>query len=183
MGILFALIAYNYFDLLLLGNSQSFIIIFGFYAIIACLAVVIAVYDMRHMIIPNAFVYAWAILGLIPQTIAFTALGVTQISVLDLLAGPILFVFFWALWFFSKGSWMGFGDAKLALAMGLVLGLSRGLTAVVMGFWIGALYGILLMLCKKAGMKSEVPFGPFLIIGFFLALFLNFDIMHLYDSF
>jgi leader peptidase (prepilin peptidase)/N-methyltransferase len=111
-------------------------------------------------------------------------LGMSVMSINNILAGPILFLFFWALWYFSKGTWMGFGDAKLALAIGLTLGFSRGITATILGFWIGAITGIVLMILsrskwlrQKIGMKSEVPFGPFLIIGFFLSLFLNLDLV------
>ncbi len=183
-AVLFALIACELFDIMLAGFTYIFVGAFIYNAAVACCAIVITVYDVRHMIIPDPFVYAWIALGVASQILAVIALGFTSFTVMNLLAGPILFLFFWALWYFSKGTWMGFGDAKLALAMGLTLGFSRGITAVILGFWIGAIAGIALMLLSRSkklshrfGLKSEIPFGPFLIIGFFLALFLNLDIV------
>ena len=80
---------------------------------------------------------------------------------------------------------MGLGDAKLALGIGWFLGLSSGASAIIIGFWIGALYGVSLLLLSTLGnfsshlfggfkrftMKSEIPFAPFLIAGTLLAFF------------
>lgn len=183
-AIVFTSIAYMLFDMLAVGFTAVFMGAFIFNALISCCAIVIFAYDMKHMIIPNPFVYTWAVLGLISQLVGIAVLGITSFTIGNLLAGPMLFLFFWALWFFSKGTWMGFGDAKLALAMGLTLGFSRGITAVILGFWIGAIIGIGLLAASRSkwikgtyGMKSEIPFGPFLIIGFFLSLFFNLDLV------
>jgi prepilin signal peptidase PulO-like enzyme (type II secretory pathway) len=65
---------------------------------------------------------------------------------------------------------MGFGDAKLAVGLGWLLGLSRALSGLMVAFWSGAIVGIFLMFSKaKYGMKSEIPFAPFLVLGTFLA--------------
>jgi leader peptidase (prepilin peptidase)/N-methyltransferase len=136
------------------------------------------------MIIPDAFVYAWIAAGVFIQALIIFSVGFGNVSVLDIFAGPILFLFFGSLWYFSNGTAMGFGDAKLGLAMGLTLGFSRGIASVILGFWIGAAIGIILMILSKfrrihskIGFRTEVPFGPFLIIGFFLSLFLNLDLV------
>ena len=63
------------------------------------------------------------------------------------------------------------GDVKLALLMGLVLGWPNILIALFWGFFIGAIIGIGLIILGKKTLKSEVPFGPFLVIGTFIALF------------
>ncbi|MFJ2215988.1 prepilin peptidase [Streptomyces sp. NPDC101062] len=71
---------------------------------------------------------------------------------------------------------MGFGDVKLALSLGVVLGwygwpvLFVGACA---GFLLGALYGVGLMLLRRAGRKSVIPFGPFMIVGALLGLLLG----------
>lgn len=70
----------------------------------------------------------------------------------------------------SKGRWMGAGDMEL----GAVLGLWVGSPAIWVGLWlafvIGALYGVGLMVQKKATMRSAVAFGPFLIVGAYVSL-------------
>jgi prepilin signal peptidase PulO-like enzyme (type II secretory pathway) len=77
------------------------------------------------------------------------------------------FAFFWLV---SKGKWMGLGDAKLAIGLGWLLGLSRALSGLVLAFWIGSVVGLTLVIfSKKHGMKSEIPFAPFLVLGALLA--------------
>lgn len=70
-------------------------------------------------------------------------------------------------------SGMGFGDVKLAGVLGLVLGwLGWGELVVggFLGFLLGALIGGGLMLVRKAGRKSKIPFGPFMLLGALLAI-------------
>jgi leader peptidase (prepilin peptidase)/N-methyltransferase len=57
---------------------------------------------------------------------------------------------------------MGFGDVKLALAIGLILGYPMGFFAVILAIWSAALWGVALMLSKRATMKTALPFGSFL---------------------
>jgi len=138
-----------------------------------CLYVVIAVYDLRHKVIPDGFVYAAIILA------TFIHLFFDPHSFLDWMAGPILFAIFAAGWFLSRGRVIGFGDAKLALSIGLLLGAAEGFSAVVLAFWIGAATGILLVIRRKGiTIKSELPFAPFLIVGSSLALLFHLDLLH-----
>ncbi|MFP1629223.1 prepilin peptidase [Streptomyces sp. 5K101] len=71
---------------------------------------------------------------------------------------------------------MGFGDVKLALSLGVVLGwygwvvLFLGAFA---GFLLGSLYGLSLMLLRRAGRKTAIPFGPFMITGALLGVVLG----------
>ncbi|MFJ7152080.1 prepilin peptidase [Streptomyces sp. NPDC100445] len=63
---------------------------------------------------------------------------------------------------------MGFGDVKLALGAGAVLGWYGWPTVLLgtfTGFLLGALYGGALVLARRAGRRTGVPFGPFLLAG------------------
>ncbi|GCB46967.1 prepilin peptidase [Streptomyces sp. NL15-2K] len=71
---------------------------------------------------------------------------------------------------------MGFGDVKLALGMGAVLGWYGWATVMVgtlAGFLLGALYGGALVVARRAGRKTGIPFGPFLIAGAFLGVLIG----------
>ncbi|MEV6803631.1 A24 family peptidase [Streptomyces sp. NPDC051132] len=74
---------------------------------------------------------------------------------------------YYALYRLNPGG-MGFGDVKLAVGAGAVLGW-YGWSAVLFGtfaaFLSGALYGGVLVLARRAGRKTAVPFGPFLLAG------------------
>jgi prepilin signal peptidase PulO-like enzyme (type II secretory pathway) len=79
--------------------------------------------------------------------------------------------FFLAIVLISREKWMGMGDAKLGFLMGLLLGWPDVIVALFLAVFIGAIMGIGLIVMGKKGMKSEVPFGPFLVTGTFIALF------------
>ena len=66
---------------------------------------------------------------------------------------------------------MGVGDIKIGLLMGLFLGLSGLLTALFLAFLSGAVIGSILLILKKKTLKSEIPFGPFLVGATFISLF------------
>lgn len=135
---------------------------------VASLLIVVFVYDLRNSIIPDIIIYPLIILA------ALFLLFIKQ----DLLLGSLLAAlgagfFFAAIYFLSQGKWMGFGDVKLAFFMGLFLSWPNILVALFLAFLLGAAAGLFLVALKKKGMKSEVPFGPFLITGMFLALWLG----------
>jgi prepilin signal peptidase PulO-like enzyme (type II secretory pathway) len=64
---------------------------------------------------------------------------------------------------------MGLGDVILAGIIGFSLGLGRGLLALYISFLVGAIVGVILLIQRKKGMKSAVPFGPFLLIGMLIS--------------
>jgi leader peptidase (prepilin peptidase) / N-methyltransferase len=145
--------------------------------------VVITIYDLRHKIIPDPLVYITIVLGLLLQIITLNT------SLIDWLAGPILFSFFGLIWLLSKGRAMGFGDAKLGMAVGLLLGAAQGISAIILAFWIGTAVTLIYMLLvhfgfplwrgrKRLTMKSEVPFAPFIILGAWISFIFQFDLFH-----
>lgn len=163
-------------------------VFFLFSAIIICLYIVIFVYDLRHKIIPDFFSYSATLIAL-----GVIALEWHSADVLDpwrVIAGPSFFLFFYFFWLVSHGRWMGLGDAKLALSVGWMLGMWRGIAAIMLAFWIGAVFSLLLMLFQKLfqkfrreggiDMKSEIPFGPFILIGFLVAFVLHVDIQTIF---
>ncbi len=150
-ALIFAILAYENF---------AFI-----YYLISSILIAIFVYDLRHKIIPDKLVYLFIILALL------LALLTDQ----NIWTGLVLFGVFGSIWLVSKGRAMGFGDAKLVLGIGFLLGRDLSISAMLIAFWSGAIVGICLLLLSKSRvtLKSEIPFAPFLIFGMFMALFLN----------
>ena len=104
------------------------------------------------------------------------------------LINPLISAFSASLFFLiivlvSKGKWMGTGDIWLAFLMGLVLGWPNILVALMLAFFIGAIIGVALIILGRKSMKSEIPFGPFLVLGTFLALFWGEKIVSWYLNF
>ena len=107
-------------------------------------------------------------------------------DMLDILAWVILFLPFALLWAFSSGRWIGFGDAKLALGIGALLGFTSGLSAVILAFWIGAVWSVGMILWRRfkgqdgtLTFSSEVPFAPFLIIATAIVFFTRIDVLNI----
>jgi len=78
--------------------------------------------------------------------------------------------------FLINANGMGFGDVKLALGLGAILGW-YGWPVVLLGtfagFLFGSLYGLALVIARGAGRKTLMPFGPFLISGAFVGVLLG----------
>ncbi|MFD7751285.1 prepilin peptidase [Streptomyces sp. NPDC059757] len=94
-------------------------------------------------------------------------------SWLSALLGGLVLGGFYFLLFLINPNGMGFGDVKLALSLGVALGWYGW--AVVFaggfaGFVLGAVYGFGLVILRRAGRKTGIPFGPFMIAGALLGI-------------
>ena len=65
---------------------------------------------------------------------------------------------------------MGFGDAKLAAVLGAMLGPENIIVALAVAIFAGAVFGII---GKILGGSRKIPFGPYLALGGFVALFVG----------
>ncbi len=168
------------------------VLFFVFYAFIFGLLEVIAIYDIRHKIIPNGLVYTFIILSVLKLFLFFFCNQFTfnLNNTFDLLAPILLFLPFALLWLFSGGRWMGFGDAKLALGIGALVGFISGVSTIILAFWIGSIWALILLILnktkrrtKKVAWNSEIPFAPFLILALFIVFFSRIDILDLSNFF
>lgn len=136
------------------------------------LLVALAVYDFRWMLLPDGLTVIAGCLGLVDvglrlwQTGSLTVPGyVTHI----ILGASALGGFYWVLHTASKGRWVGFGDVKLGLFMGAVLGWQQALLTLFLANAFGLVVAVPGMASGKLSMRSRFPFGPFLIAGFIVA--------------
>lgn len=149
------------------------------------------VYDLYHMIIPDEVSYGAVCLAAAIVLWDFLTTGDLSGIPSALMGAIVAFLVYASLWYFSKGRAFGFGDAKLAVSLGMLAGTSGVFSLVVLSFWIGAAVGVFLILWQRAvlniggigtisgrvTMKSEVPFAPFLIAAFVLVHFFHFDVL------
>lgn len=134
--------------------------------------IAIFVIDLEHKIIPDEFsfsLFAICLIGLIGTNSDDFYLRLFISSL------PALFLLF--LHGITRGRGMGLGDVKLVLFAPLILGSWQNTLIWMMGsFIIGAVVGVLFIISGKASFGKQIPFGPFLIISFFLTLLFS-DIM------
>ncbi|MDI6602662.1 MAG: prepilin peptidase [Patescibacteria group bacterium] len=174
-GLLFFLIT-NY--QLPITNFSEFITL-CFLFLVSCFLIIIFVYDLKHYIIPDKVIYPAIITASIFN---FQFLIFNQFSIFKNLISSALgaSIFFLVIVLISKGKWMGVGDVKLAFLMGLILGWPNILIALFLAFLIGAIIGLILIFLRKKTLKSEIPFGPFLIFGTFITIFFGEKIIDWY---
>ena len=70
---------------------------------------------------------------------------------------------------------MGFGDVKLMGALGLYFGLSNIIIITLLSFLIGAILSIILLVSKIKKSNEYIPFGPFIVLGTFISMYIPFE--------
>ena len=150
-----------------------------FRLLISCFLIIIFVYDLKHYIIPDQVIYPAIVIAFLYNIYQFT-IDNQQLTINNFLSAFGAAAFFLTLVLISYEKWLGWGDVKLAFLMGLFLGWPKILLALFLAFFIGAIIGIELIILGKKTLKSEIPFGPFLVSGTFLALFFGQKILDWY---
>ncbi len=150
----------------------------------AAIAVALAIIDLDVKRLPNAITlpsYAVAgVLLLFPAALDSSWEGYLRAW----LGALALFVFYFLLAFIYPAG-MGFGDVKLAGVIGLYLGwLGWGslIVGAFLGFLLGAVVGIALMVKGRAGRKTAIPFGPFMLAGALIAVIWGQTLADLYTG-
>ena len=131
----------------------------------ACVALTFI--DLEHHRLPDAIVFPLYPVGVLGLALAGILGGAWPLA--DAGIGiAIWLVVIGGLWLISGGRGMGFGDVKLAPILGATLGWV-GVAAAAVGlfaaFALAAVVGIVLMAARRAGRRSHIPFGPFLVVG------------------
>ncbi len=152
------------------------------YLVLAAALVALSVIDLELYILPNRIVYPLALAMIVLLTIA--AVGDDDLDAIErgLIAGVIAFSIFFVLHMISPRS-MGFGDVKLAFVLGLSLGwLGWGelLLGLFLGFFYGAIIGIVLIATRLRARSQALPFGPFLAAGALTAILVGDTIINWY---
>lgn len=113
-------------------------------------------FDLKHQMLPDIIVLPlsivavlrlWVVPGHDPLTSVLTGIGIAAM--------------FGALYAYSRGRWLGFGDVKLAVVIGLLFGYPVAVGVTLIAVWAGALVGVALMATRRATMQTALPFGSF----------------------
>jgi len=133
---------------------------------VASVMIAIFVIDLEQKLIPDEL----SLFGFIVVLVASIFLASFFANVLSgLLVSAILLLIHLA----TNGRGMGLGDVKLALFAGTFLGWPYALIWLFIAFLTGAQVGIILILLGKASFGKQIPFGPFLVISFFITVVLG----------
>jgi len=133
---------------------------------------------------------------LLPDRVSFTVIGLGLLSAVLTIVGSsnpigailnvvgsiaVLSGLYFLIYLVSRGRWIGFGDIKLGLGLGLLLAdWQIALIALFLANLIGTIVVIPLMATGKLKRDSHVPFGPLLIAGAIVAKFVGFALIEFY---
>jgi leader peptidase (prepilin peptidase)/N-methyltransferase len=136
--------------------------------------------DWKYRRLPNILTYSTIIWSLCAGIIA--ALIRSDFGQLrePVLSGLGCALFFLLLNLISRGG-MGMGDVKLAGVIGITLGIAgwqQAIFAIALGFLIGGIASIVLLLFRRVSFGASIPFGPSMLIGAWLAIVLGADPAH-----
>lgn len=141
------------------------LLLFGFWLVFLTAFAILTLYDLRWFLLPNKVVFpliGLAVAQLACQLIFFDA---SWRDVLGAALGVcIVSGTFYALFVLSRGTWIGFGDVKLGIVLGILAGGPfAALLLLFLASVLGTLYALPQVFLGKASRKSHIPFGPFLL--------------------
>jgi len=131
------------------------------------MAVWLTVIDIRHQLLPNRIVFPSAGIAGVLLLLVCLVTGDVGAAVRTILGGVVLWAFYVLLRLVYPAG-MGYGDVKLAFVLGLYLGFiswSAIMYATFLAFVLAAVWGIALMVSRRGTGKTQIPFGPFMLVG------------------
>jgi leader peptidase (prepilin peptidase)/N-methyltransferase len=134
---------------------------------LGALGVALALIDIDTQKLPSKLVLPSYAVGAVGLGVAALVDGSADALIRAGIGGAALFAFYFAVWFaYPKG--MGYGDVRLSGLLGAYLGWVSYQTLIAgafLGFLVGGLFSVGLLLAGRAGRKSKVPYGPFMLTG------------------
>lgn len=134
------------------------------YFAVITLLIVATIIDLREYKIPNKLVLAGAFVGL-----AFSLLDSPRGFLNSIAGGITVGLILLMIYYMTKGG-IGLGDVKLFGCVGIYLGLSRTVSAMLIAAVLSGLFSMILICINRENKKRELPFAPFILVGVLAAI-------------
>jgi prepilin signal peptidase PulO-like enzyme (type II secretory pathway) len=144
---------------------------------------ILVLYDLRWLLLPNRVVYPLFVIAIIETVCQIsTSTRVTgaliNVALALLIGGGLFYVLFQV----SGGKWIGGGDVKLGWLLGLLVGTpARSVLFIFIAAISGSLVSVPLLVSGKLRRSSVIPFGPFLILGAIIVQLFGVPILNWYE--
>ncbi len=179
-------VSYIFWPHMLHGWSGAEIAGFAVWTSILVGLVTLCIYDIRWYLLPDRIVFPLIALGVGCVGVLSVIYSDAMVVVDAALGAFTVFGVFWLLFQASKGAWIGGGDVKLAVLLGLLAGsVVQGLLLIFLASVLGSLYAICIAAVNKQKVtgKTRIPFGPFLILATYLVVLFGPEITAQYTEF
>ena len=145
-------------------------LLFAVWVVVALVLMILAAYDAKWQLLPDPLNYGLMALGALFVLVRMTTLH--DVDLVSLTGAVALLVgLYGGLYAISRGAWIGFGDVKLCVGLALLLGDWR---LAFMTLFFSNMLGCIIVLPGlvrgQLNTRSQVPFGPLLIIGCVISL-------------
>jgi len=143
----------------------------------------LAVYDLRWFLLPDKLVFPLA--GLAGAQVTTVAIWDKNWHILLAAAGGVAVIsgLFYLIFQITKGTWIGGGDVKLGLVLGLLAGgVIESFLLLFAASMIGVLISLPMLIQGKAKAKTQIPFGPLLIVGLIIVKLFGSGVINWYTG-
>ena len=171
----------NSLGYILIYYKFGFSLNFLFYGIIFSILIVIGFIDLKEMIIPDILVILIIIFTIIYKVLLFLLYSKSP-DLLNSIGGLVLSSLLFVLIILVSKGGMGGGDVTLIGSLGFILGIKNIFLTIFLSFILGAIISVILLITKIKGKKDPIPFGPFIILGFFITVFWGDELINWYLS-
>lgn len=143
---------------------------------------ILAVYDLRWKLLPNKVVYPLAVLSVVQTLLLFVFYSPDISLIINAAIGALIISGgFYVLFQISAGKWIGGGDVKLGLVIGILCGGAwQALLLLFIASLLGTIAAVPLMVTKRLKVKATIPFGPYLLLASFVIELFGVAIIHWY---
>ena len=168
-----------------LGFSNIGVFSFVLWSVFLICFVALGVYDLRWFLLPDRIVYPLIVLAIVEVIIKASLFGGGWSVINEALWGIVFIAgLFYLLFLASKGMWIGLGDVKLAVVLGLLVGGPlRALLLIFIASTLGSVVALPMLVRGRAKMTSQIPFGPFLLAATILVVLFGNNITDWYNNF
>jgi prepilin signal peptidase PulO-like enzyme (type II secretory pathway) len=166
------------------GFNGTEIAVFSLWLAILVGLIILAVYDMHWQLLPDKIVLGVSVIAIIQAIVRIAAAdkpltALANIVFAVIVGGGIFYILFQA----SKGRWIGGGDVKLGLLLGLLVATpGRSFLLLFLASLLGTVLSLPQLWSKQLSRTSRIAFGPFLILAAIIVVLFGHDIISWYQA-
>jgi leader peptidase (prepilin peptidase) / N-methyltransferase len=131
--------------------------------VFGCALLVLFAIDLEHQLLPDVITLPGIIVGFVFSF--FTGPGWMDSLIGIILGGGVLYLMAKGYYLVRREHGLGMGDVKMLAMVGAFVGWELTLLTLMLASFSGTIIGLTLIVTKRGGMKSALPFGTFLALG------------------
>lgn len=160
----------------------------GIFSLISWLTILVGlialfVYDLKWFILPNRIIFPLISLAIVRQLVLVLYFQDINLILGSIYGIVVLFGLFYLIFQISGGKWIGGGDVKIGLLIGIIVGGPlMALLVLFIASLSGTIYSLPLITSGRLKKQHTIPFGPFLIFATYIVVLFGAHIINWYKT-